>query len=107
MASLAKQIDKVVEKNEDKKAAAVINFTGDPSDEYTEQIKQFAEKNELKNVALTVTQDGGKFKVNDEADVTVMHYLGKKVKYNFAAAKGGLDDKAIKSIVDGTSAILE
>ena len=107
LASLVKEIDAVVGKNKDKKVAAVVNFTGDPSDDYTEKIKEFAKKNKIKNVALTTTGDGGKFKVNEEAELTVMHYNGKKVKFNYAVAKGGLNKKAVSEIVAGTKTILE
>lgn len=106
MASLVKELDKVVQANEEKKLAAVVNFNGEPSDDYTEQVKQFGEKHKLENVALVVTKDGDKFKVNPDAEVTVMHYLKKKVMYNKALAKGELDAKAVKSIVDGADSIL-
>ena len=86
--------------------SGVINFTGELSDEYIEQIEKFGEKLELQHVALTTTSDGGKFKVNEDADVTVMHYKGKKVAYNYST-KGELNDAAIKEIVKGTATILE
>jgi len=85
--------------------AGVINFTGEPSDAYLEQIRQFGEELDLKHVALTTTNDAAKFKVNEEADVTVMHYKGKKVAYNFAATE--LTEDSIKEIVEGASKILE
>ena len=107
LASLAKQLDKLVVDNEEKKLAVVMNFTGEPTDEYTESIAKFAEKHNLKNVTLTVTGDAGKFKVSDEAEVTVMHYKGKKVAFNSAVKPGGLKKDAIKKIVEGTSTILE
>ena len=103
---MASEIDKVAEENADAKMAGVINFTGEVSDEYLEQIEDFGEKLELKHVALTTTNDGGKFKVNEDADVTVMHYKGKKVAYNYSA-KGELKEDAIKEIVKGTATILE
>ena len=107
LASLVKEIDKVVAANSDKKMAAVVNFTGEPSDDYTEQIKLFGEEHKLENVALTITKDAEKFKVNDDAEVTVMHYRGKKVAFNHAVAKGGLDKSTVKQIVDGTKEILD
>ena len=107
LASLAKQLDKLVVDNEEKKLAVVMNFTGEPTDEYTESIAKFAEKHNLKNVTLTVTGDAQKFKISDEADVTVMHCKGKKVAFNSAVKPGGLKKDAIKKIVEGTSTILE
>jgi len=107
LASLAKELDKVVAANADKKLAAVINFTGELTDEYQEKVAEFAEKNGIKNIALTVTADGKKFAVSDDAEVTVMHYKGKEVKYNFSADKSGLDEKAVKAIVEGVQKVLD
>ncbi len=107
LASLVKQIDKIVAGGADAKVAAVLNFTGEPTDEYIEQIAKFAKANDVKNVALTTSADGAKFKVNDEAELTVMAYKDKKVVYNFAAAKGGIDEKAVKAIVKGTDELVK
>ncbi len=92
--------------NEDSKLAGVINFTGEITDEYTDEIIEFGEKLDLQHVALTTTSDGPKFKVNEDADVTVMHYKGKRVGYNYST-KGQLSDKAIEEIVKGASTILD
>ena len=86
--------------------ANVINFTGELSDEYIDKIKAFGEELDLKHTALTTSSDGGKFKVNEEAEVTVMHYKGKKVAYNYSS-KDALSETAVKEIVKGTSTILE
>jgi hypothetical protein len=107
LASLAKKLDKVVADNADKKLAAVINFTGEMTDEYQEKVAEFAEKNDIENLALTITADAKKFKVSDEAEVTVMHYKGKEVKFNFSAKSGGLNEQAVASIVDGLKTVLE
>ena len=106
LASLAKEIDKIVEANEEKKLAAVINFIGEPSPELQETIKAFGEKYKIKNVALAITKDASAFKISDKAAVTVMHYKGKEVKFNHAVAAGKLDKKTVKKIVDGTETIL-
>jgi predicted trehalose synthase len=107
LASLVKEIDGVVAKNAPQRLAAVVNFTGEPNDEYLAKTKEFAKKHELKNVAVTVTQDGDRFGVADEAEVTVMHYKDKKVKFNLAVDKDGLTKDTVQSIVKGTSSILE
>jgi hypothetical protein len=105
LASLVKQLDKVVADNGDKKLAAVLNFIDLSEDE----VAKFAEKNEIKNVALVVTdqKNADRFNVNEEVDLTVMHYKGKEVKANHAVAKGKLDAKTAKAIVESTSTILE
>ena len=107
LASLVKEIDKLVAEKKDKQLAAVVNFIGEPTDEMKAKIKDFGEKHDLKNVALVVTKDADAFKISDEAEVTVMHYKDKKVKFNAAAAKGALNKKAIDAIVAGLPKILE
>jgi hypothetical protein len=107
LASLAKQIDKLVADNQDKKLAAVINFTGEPSDDYMEKVAEFGTKHNLKNVALTVTADAERFGISDQAEVTVLHYKQKTVKFHQAVPPGGLNEAAVKSIVEGAKAILD
>jgi hypothetical protein len=104
-ASLAKNLDEAVAANTDKKLAAVINFTGEQTDEFQKKVGKFAEKNDLQNVLLTVTADAEKFNISDEVNVTVMHYRGKKVKFRFATST--VDDQAIDAIVKGIDSILE
>ena len=106
LASLIKELDEVAAENADSKMANVVNFNGEVTDEYIQKIKEFGEKLDLKHTALTTSADGDKFKVNNDAEVTVMHYKGKKVKYNFAS-KEGLSDDAVKQIVKGASTIVE
>lgn len=107
LASLVKEIDKLVAEKKDKQLSAVVNIIGDPTDENKAKIKEFGEKHSLKNVPLTVTKEVDGFKISDEAEVTVMHYKDKKVKANYAVGKGGLDKKTIDAIVAGVPKILE
>ncbi len=105
LASVVKQIDKFVADNEG--VNAVLNFSGELTDEYNEAIQDFAEENNIKNVALTTSADGARFKVNEDAELTVMAYNKKTVVYNFAGEKGDLNAKAGKAIVKGAGALLE
>jgi hypothetical protein len=104
-ASLAKKLDEVVAANTDKKLAAVINFTGEQTEEFQKQVGEFAEKNKLENVALTVTSDAKNFNISDDASVTVMHYVGKEVKFVCSTKK--VDDQAVTAIVEGVETILQ
>ena len=106
LAELVKELDAVAEANADSKMANVINFNGEVTDEYLQQIKEFGEKLDLKHTALTTSADGGKFKVNEDAEVTVMHYKGKKVSYNFAS-KDAISEDEVKQIVKGASTIVD
>ena len=103
---MVSELEAVAEDNADKKLATVVKFTGELSDEYIEKIKALGEELDLKHTALTTSSDGGKFKVNEDAEVTVMHYKGKKVAYNFAS-KETLSDDDVKEIVKGASTVLE
>jgi hypothetical protein len=107
LASLAKQIDKLVADNQEKKLAAVINFTGEPSDDYKAKVAEFGTKHNLKNVALAITADAERFKINAQAEVTVLHYKGKTVKSNQSVPVGGLNEAAVKSILEGAKAVLD
>jgi hypothetical protein len=106
LAGLVKAIDKVVEENDGKRVAAVVNFTGQRTDDYLAKIKEFGEKHGIDNVALTVTTDGDRFNVNDEAAVTVMHYKNKKVMFNHAVGPDGPKPADVEAIVAGAKKIL-
>jgi len=84
----------------------VINFTGESTDEYLDKISEFAEKHGIKNTALVVTSDAGRFKISDDVEVTVMHYKGRKVTYNFTAGKDSLGDQAVKAVVAGAESLV-
>jgi hypothetical protein len=106
LASLVKELDKAVATQAEKKLAVVVNFTGEPTDDFKAKIAEFANQNQIERVALTVTKDAAKFKVNELAAVTVMHYRNKQVQYNFASDKTGLNQQAIQAIVEGVQKIL-
>ncbi|MGF1582618.1 MAG: hypothetical protein ACFCD0_25115 [Gemmataceae bacterium] len=106
LASLAKKLDKIISQNKSKKLAAVLNFTGKNTDEFRESIRKFAEKNGIKNIALTTTSTQSRFRVNPMADFTVMHYVGKRVRFNHAV-KGMLSEKDIAKVAKGVNSILK
>jgi hypothetical protein len=111
LASLVKQLDKFVDENKDKKVAAVVNFLGDDPETLKAAVKEFGEKNKVKNVALTVALDhkeGPKaLEISPDADVTVMFYNKKKVTANQAVKKGGLNKDAVSKIIADGKTILE
>lgn len=101
LAGLAKKLDKLVAEKKDSKLTSVVNIMADEPDKAKEEVAKFAEKNELSNVAVTVADEKGakNFKINPEADVTVMIYRDKKVTANHAVQAGKLDEKTIAAIV--------
>ena len=85
----------------------MINFFGDDVNSLIDEVKKFGEENKLENVALVVTNDTDRFNVNREAEITVMHYRGKKVAANHAIADGGLNEKVSKEILTDIEKIIE
>jgi alcohol dehydrogenase class IV len=109
LASLVKEIDKLVADNKDNRAASFVNIIGEDREKLEETAKKFGERYE--NVAIVVPVEyelGPKdIGVSADAGVTVMVYKGLKVSANHAIAPGKLDDKAIKAIIDDAKKTLE
>ena len=109
LASLVKEIDKVVAENQDKKAASFVNIIGEDREKLEEVAKKFGEPFENVAVVVPVEFEAGPkdFGVNPEAGVTVMIYRGAKVTANHAIPPKKLDEKAIKAIIEDTKKMLE
>jgi len=109
--ALVKKVDAEVAKNGDKKMKAFVVFLTDDPDKAEPKLKAIAEKNDIKNVPLTIF-DGPPgppaYKLSDKADVTVLMWVKSDVKVNYAF--GGdekLDKKTIDAIVADTAKILD
>uniref|UniRef100_A0A7C4LKP0 Redoxin domain-containing protein n=1 Tax=Schlesneria paludicola TaxID=360056 RepID=A0A7C4LKP0_9PLAN len=108
---LAKAIDGVVAKNEDSRMAGfVVVMTEDP-DKVKSELTAAAEKAQLTKVPLTTFKgsDGpAAYKINKDAEVTVMMWVDGAVKVSkgFAKAKQ-LDKAAIDTLVADTKQILD
>ena len=109
LASLVKQIDAIVAKNEKKEMAAFLVHLTDDADASEAALKKFAKKHGIKHTPLT-NFDGlagpEVYKIAEKADVTVMMWVGTKVKVNFALRKGELTKKKVAEIVAQTAKIL-
>lgn len=115
LTSLVKQIDEQVAKNEDKKMASFVILLSNDADADEAKLNKLAEKAGIKvgkeaNVPLTI-YDGiagpEKYKIAEEAEVTVMLWKGQKAVVTHAFAKGKLDKDGVKKIVESTSEILK
>jgi len=109
VASLLKEIDKVVSDNENQKVASFVSVLG--SDE--KSAKSAAEKlaGSVKNIALVVPADDVKngaknMKISPDADITVLIYKEGKIVANHALKANQLDEKQVKSIIGDTGKIL-
>lgn len=105
--NLLKRIDVATGEHKDAKMGSFVVFLDD-SDGMVNRLKEVAEKENLKNIVLSVDKPEGPrgYNVNKEADVTVVLYTDHVVKANYAFPKGGLKDKDIDQIVGDVSKIL-
>lgn len=110
LTSLVKQIDEQVAKNEEKKMASFVILLSNDADGDEAKLKALAEKAGIKHVPLTIF-DGvagpPNYKIAEDAEVTVVHWLGRKAVVNHAFAKGKLDKDGVKKVVESTAKILE
>lgn len=110
VANLIKQVDAQVGENGDKKMAAFVVLLTDDADAAEGKLKEVAEKNNIKNVPLTV-YDGSagpsSYKIAKDADVTVMMWNESDVKVNHAFTKGQLDKSKVKAVAGDSAKILE
>jgi hypothetical protein len=110
LASLVKQLDKVVADNKEKKMGSFVSLLGDKPEDLKAEANSFVEKNKIENIAFVVPEENkagpGDYKLNDKADVTVLIYRQGKVAANHALAAGGLSDDEIKKIIADTGKIL-
>lgn len=109
LTSLVKQLDKKVGENQDQKMAAfVVLLTDDPDADET-KLKHLAIHHKIKNIPLTIF-DGipgpPKYKIAEDADLTVLMWRKHTVKVNHALTKGKLNKESIKKIVSDTDKIL-
>lgn len=108
VAKLVEQLDTACAKNSSQKMGSFVVFCN--SDEALEgKLKQLAKDKVLKQVVLSIDNPAGPegYKVSKDADVTVVLYVDRTVKANYAFKKGELKDKDVSTIVEkGVPSIL-
>jgi len=100
LTGLIKKLDVEATKHKSAKLKViVIILADDPA--WETKLKDFGEKQGLKNVDLALMVPGGPehYNLSDEADVTVVIYKRQKVESNHAFKKGELNGKAVKLIL--------
>jgi hypothetical protein len=107
---LIKALDAITVKNEKAEMYSFAVFIGDKA-KLEPQLKDMAKKAELKALILAIDDIEEpipeKYKLNKEADVTVILYLDRVVKANYSFAKGKMTDKDIDAIVNDVSKIVK
>ena len=108
LASLVKQIDEQVAKNEEMKAFVVL-LSDDP-DAAAPKLEKLAKEKKIEHTPLTI-YDGeagpGDYKIAEEADVTVLMWKGQTVQVNHAFKKGELNAEKVKKVAADTAKILK
>lgn len=111
LAGLVKQLDAAVADNADKKLQAFVNLMGEDREALESDAAAFAADNEISQVPIVVPvehENGpANFGINPEAEVSVMLYVGLKVKANHAFAADELNEEAVEAILADLSKILE
>jgi hypothetical protein len=110
VAALARQLDKSVTENSDKKLAAFVNLLGDDREKLEADAKQLGAKARLANVPVVVPvefENGpDNYGINPKAEVTVILAQGGTVKATHAFAQGEFNQKAAAAVVADLPKIL-
>jgi len=98
LTSLVKKIDAATAKSNNKVGSFVVFLNDDES--YEKKLKDLAKKEKLDSTILTLDNPAGPkgYNIAKDADVTVLLYVHKKVKSNFAFKKGELKDADVSKI---------
>jgi hypothetical protein len=110
LTSLVKQIDEQLGKNKDKKLCAFVVILTDDSDETAAALKKLAEKEKIHNVPLTISEVAAgppNYKIDKDAEVTVMLWKNLKVVSNHAFKSNGMKKEQIAAIMKDLPKILE
>src|SRR4051794_35725136 len=97
LTGLVKKIDAATAKNSDCKMGSFVVFLNDNED-YEKKVKQFADNNKIEHTVLTLTdrRGPGDYDIAREAEVTVILYVDKTVKYNYAFKKGQMTARDVQ-----------
>ena len=105
---LLKAIDAETVKNAKAEMGSFAVFLTGDKDKVEGKLKEFAQKEKLKQLTLAIEGKEGpnKYDIAKDADVTVVLYFDRMVKANYAFAAGKMTDKDIETIVKDVSKIV-
>ena len=109
LTGLVKKIDAATAEHKKESMGSFVVFCTPDADDLEPQLKKLAEKEGIKKTVLTIDNPAGPsaYKVAKDADVTVVLYVNREVKANFAFKKGELTDKEIDKVLKALPKILE
>ena len=104
---LIKKLDEATANNKDKSMGSFVVFLSD-KEGLDKELAAMAEKEKIQQTVLSIDNPAGPkgYNVAQDADVTVVLYVDRKVKANHAFKKGELTDKDIEKIVSEVPSIL-
>ncbi len=108
LTSLVKKIDEATQKNSDARMGSFVVFCSD-EEGLRKKLEDLADKEKLKKTILTIDNPAGPegYDIAKDADVTVLLYVGQRVKVNHAYKKGELNNREIDRVLSELPKILE
>jgi hypothetical protein len=105
---LIKALDAETAKNTKAEMGSFAVFLAGNKDKVEPTLKDFAKKENLKQITLAIEGKEGpnKYDIAKDADVTVVLYFDRMVKANYAFGAGKMTDKDVESIVKDVAKIL-
>lgn len=105
---MVKKLDETCDKNKDARMGSFVVVLADDKDKMEKALKELGDKEKFKRVVLTLDSAAGpsSYKIDKDADVTVLLYVKSTVKKNFALKKGELTDAKVEDIVKDVASIL-
>jgi len=105
--ALIKKLDAACAKNSDAKMGSFVVFCS-KADGIEDSAKKLAKDTDLKKVVLCIDNPAGPkgYKVSKDADVTVVLYVDRQVKANFAFEKGKMKAKDADEVIAALPKIL-
>ncbi len=105
--SLVKKLDAATVKNSSSHMGSFAVFLSD-QEGLDKKLKELADTEKIKKTALTIDNPAGPqpYNIAKDADVTVLLYVNKKVKANYAFKKGDMKAQDIEKIVGDLAKIL-
>lgn len=111
LASLVKQLDQAIAKNEDKQLKAFVNILADSKDAADAAAKAFAAKAGSANVPVVVPNEFANgpdnYGINPKAELTVIIAKQSKVVSNHAYEKDSFCESCLKEVVDDVLAAVK
>jgi len=109
LATLVKNVDQVVGKNQSEKMAAFVVLLSDDPSAHEAKLKAFAKEHGISNTPLTVFDDKNgtpSYKISKNADFTVMMWVEGELKVNETFQTGQLSQQKVTQVVKKTDTIL-